>query len=669
MIKRTMTAEDLYRITFVGDPHLSPDGTRVAYTRRIIDEERQYRSHIYVYDLTERKERPWTQGQQSDRVPRWSPDGRYLAFLSKRSCVYQCWLLDTSGGEAEQVTFVEKGVSDYIWSPDGKGILFTSYVVNSNDASYVDSAETVMHKKPMVVERLRYKADETGFLEDGYRHLFYLDLSTRAIRQLTFGNAHHDLGSFSPDGKQIVYSKNLVDHYPFYTNLYTMELESGQEVQWTDRVGAVSRPTWSPDGRFVAYLGHEAEYKGATLTRLWLLDLKKGDNRCLTAHWDVHLGDAAISDMRSPQFGGSLQWESDSQSVLTLASVDGNTSLYRITCEGKVSAVADGQRQIYQFAYHPGMRRVVFAASDPLNPGDLYLHDVHTGKEEQITFANRSLLDELELSVPEPISFEGADGWKIHGWIMKPPGFQEGKKYPLILQIHGGPHMMYANSFFHEFQMLSARGFVLLYTNPRGSHGYGQAFVDACRGDYGGKDYEDLMRAVDYALTAYNFIDEERLGVTGGSYGGYMTNWIVTQTNRFRAAVTDRSISNWVSFWGVSDIGYYFAEWEVGGNVSDNPDKLWERSPLRHVSRVETPLLILHSERDFRCPIEQAEQLFVALKYHGKAPVRFVRFPDANHELSRNGDPRLRVERLRHISGWFEEYLLENRWAKEATTT
>lgn len=222
---------------------------------------------------------------------------------------------------------------------------------------------------------------------------------------------------------------------------------------------------------------------------------------------------------------------------------------------------------------------------------------------KQLTDANKDYLNRVTLSEPEEIQFTTSDGWPIQGWLLRPYGFKEGKKYPFVLEVHGGPHAMYGQTYFHELQLLAAKGYVVLYTNPRGSHGYGQKFVDACRGDYGGKDYRDLMEAVDYALKSYSFIDETRMGVTGGSYGGFMTNWIVSHTNRFKAAVTQRSISNWLSFYGVSDIGFFFTKWEHGYNLLENPEKLWDFSPLKYAKNVETPLLILHGEQDLRCPI------------------------------------------------------------------
>ncbi len=280
---------------------------------------------------------------------------------------------------------------------------------------------------------------------------------------------------------------------------------------------------------------------------------------------------------------------------------------------------------------------------------------VPTGEAKQVTNVNRQLLDEVEVVAPEAVSYESTDGYTVHGWFMKPSGYQEGEKAPMILNIHGGPHAMYANTFFHEMQLLASQGYAVLYTNPRGSHGYGQTFVNAVRGDYGGGDYRDLMAAVDGALEQFDFIDRDRLGVTGGSYGGFMTNWITGHTDRFKAAVTQRCISNWISFYGVSDIGYYFSEWQIQADLGDI-DTLWKHSPLAYADQIKTPLLILHSENDYRCPIEQAEQLYIALKRKEKK-TRLVRFPESDHNLSRTGKPELRLERLNHLTGWMNEYI------------
>ena len=259
------------------------------------------------------------------------------------------------------------------------------------------------------------------------------------------------------------------------------------------------------------------------------------------------------------------------------------------------------------------------------------------------------------ITQPERVEFKGADGWMVEGWLMKPRGFDTSKKWPLVLEVHGGPHSTYGNGFFHEFQVLTGRGYGVLYTNPRGSHAYGEKFCSACVGDWGGKDYEDLMAGVDHALST-GWVDEKRLYVTGGSYGGFMTNWIIGHTTRFRAAATQRSISNNISAFGTSDIGWHFWEHEMGEATPwHNADRLIERSPLTYVPKVKTPLLILHAERDLRCPIEQAEQFFIALRLHG-VETTFVRFPEDNHDLTRGGKPRNRMEHAKRIADWFDAH-------------
>lgn len=661
-IKRGMLAEDLYRLTFVNNPELSPEGDRVAFVQATIDTEREYRSHLYVQSVHGGMPIQWTYGNVRDSSPRWSPDGTQLAFVSNRSGQPQIWLISTQGKEARQLTNCKHGAKNPVWSPDGGFILFSTPLAageSVQEEACPDGQKAVQNKQPMVVERLKYKSDQLGFLDGKYCQLAVIEVRTGELRQLTDGNFDHGIGAWSFDGTRIAFSANRTDDpdRSFTSDVCVISLGDGTVQQLTNSTGAFTQPVWSPDGTQLACLGHQLEYDGATLSRIWTIDVQSGDLRCVTADWDVQAGDVAIGDMRSGHAEQGALWAADGKGLYFLASDRGNTSLYYTTLDGDVSLVVGGERQVFALTMDRLRHTAVLGISDPSNPGDLYHVTLAEGTERRLTSANQQVLDEVTLSLPEPIAFTAPDGWTVHGWIMKPIGFQDGQKYPLILEIHGGPHAMYANTFFHEMQVLAAKGYAVLFTNPRGSHGYGQQFVDACRGDYGGKDYLDLMSAVDFVLNQFDFIDETRLGVTGGSYGGFMTNWIVGQTNRFKAAATQRSISNWLSFYGVSDIGYFFAEWEIHGNLYANPEKLWSHSPLRHVANIETPLLILHGERDYRCPIEQAEQLFVALKHQNKAPVKFVRFPGANHELSRSGDPELRVARLNYIADWFATYL------------
>ncbi len=362
-----------------------------------------------------------------------------------------------------------------------------------------------------------------------------------------------------------------------------------------------------------------------------------------------------VGDTRLGSSEAGPVWSEDNESIYFVGSDNGTVSLYETDLEGNLKIRYSDNNHLFGFSYNPDTKSFILGISLPTDPCNFYKLSAD-GTLEQLTDVNKTFISEIALSSPEEITFTSSDGLEIQGWLLRPYGFQEGKKYPFVLEIHGGPHAMYGQTFFHELQLLAAKGYVVLYTNPRGSHGYGQEFVNGVRENYGKGDYHDLMEAVDYCLEQYSFIDENRLGVTGGSYGGFMTNWIVGHTNRFKAAVTQRSISNWLSFYGVSDIGFFFTKWEHGVNLMEDPTELWDISPLKYAENVETPLLILHGEKDYRCPIEQGEQLFITLKHLNKE-VEFIRFPNANHELSRSGNPTLRVARLDNICRWFEKYL------------
>ncbi|MFA1819864.1 prolyl oligopeptidase family serine peptidase [Virgibacillus oceani] len=667
--KQALTAADLTEIEVFSDPQFSPDGNSYTYVSTTINENKEYESHLFHQNLKEKTSKQWTFGEENNSNLRISPDGKNALFISTRSGTSQLWLLPTYGGEARQLTTFQNGVSTPDWSKDGRSIIFSTSLDSNDDVKNQkeptkeekQKEQENKKKKPLVVNRLKYKSDAIGFHDEKRTQLILFDVKNETFTQLTNHDADHVYQDISPDGNLVLFSANLSDDadYELKNDLYTVNVTTKEITKLTSGTGSYHSASFSPSGDKISSFGHEFAYKGATLNELYIFDAATKERFCLSEKWDMQLGDLMIGDTRLGQSETGPVWSKDEQRLFFIATDFGATGLYEVTKDGELEVHYKNDNHVFGFSYDAESESFILGISTPTNPCNFY-HLNNEGALKRLTNGNESFLKEVSLSEPETLTVTAEDGWEIQGWLLRPYGFTEGKKYPFILEIHGGPHAMYGQTYFHELQLLAAKGYVVLYTNPRGSHGYGQDFVDACRTDYGGGDYTDLMSAVDYALENYSFIDKNRLGVTGGSYGGFMTNWIVSHTKRFKAAVTQRSISNWLSFYGVSDIGYFFTEWEHGLNLLDDPAKLWDFSPLKYAENVETPLLILHGELDFRCPVEQGEQLFITLK-HLRKDVEFVRFPDANHELSRSGKPEMRLERLNHICDWFDYYLADKK--------
>lgn len=669
--KRKLTPEDLYKLVFISDPQISPDGTRIAYTRTVIDDKtKECRSHIWLVNADGTCNRQFTAGPKADTTPRWSPDGKKLAFVSDRSGEKQIFVVPADGGEAYQVTRMRYGASNPVWSPDAKSIAFMAAVDPSDkpedyekplDPKEKEALENKKKDEPTVVARLKVKADAAmGLLSPRRNHVFVTDAEgIGPAKQLTTGEYDYASPSWSPDGAYIAVSSNRspdADWETWIADIFVVPARGGELRQLTRREGPANLPVWTPDGKFIIYVGNKQEHGAATLAKLWKVPVEGGDPVPLTESFDRSVGNSCLSDSHYGASEGGPFISPDGKTIYFLANDCGRTSIYSVSADGgEVSLVLGGDREIYGFSLDSSGTKLAIAYSKPTLPGDVALFDLASHGEKTLTFSNKDLLDQVYVVEPELVPFNAADGWQEYGWMMKPVGYRQGQKYPAVLEVHGGPHSMYGYTFFLEFQLLAAAGYAVIYTNPRGSQGFGQDFVKAVIGDYGGTDYSDLMTWVDKAVSL-GFIDESRLGVTGGSYGGFMTNWIVGHTDRFKAAVTQRSISNWLSFFGVSDIGYTFTVRELEGDPVHDTEKLWKFSPLAYVDNVKTPLLILHSEQDMRCPIEQGEQLYVALK-RARKEVEMVRFPGANHELSRSGRPVLRVVRLKHILRWFDAHI------------
>lgn len=655
MEKRKIQIEDLSSFVSVASPKISPNEGEAFFLRTMIDEEENdYVSTLFHIDLESGDCRQWTHGKERISSPAWSPDGKQIAFLSNRDHKNQVYVMQASGGEARMVTDFPKGVTRFQWAWCGEKIWVNGPV--REGGRFVDEEEEVKEPTAYRVTTMKYKADGIGLHpQDTYRHIGLVDLTTGEVTPFTEGNFDYDLLAVSHKGDKLVVGVNRMENQDnsFKRPLYLVDIVSKEETTIVDVEGTYGHAVFSPDDAYIAYIGADRRYENATQPKLFVYKCETGRTTCLTEGIDAPVGDLAVADAQQGISASPVMWTKDHDLYFQLSTM-GDVRLYYASLDGMIFPASPELEHIYDYAVATSGRFALVAKSDAVHPGELYQLTITTGERKALTSMNEDFVDEVELIKPEAIMYQGANDWDIHGWLMKPVGFEVGKRYPLIVEIHGGPATMYANTFFHEMQVLAAKGYGVLYVNPRGSHGYSQAFVDAVRGDYGGGDYADIMAGLDYVLSENEWIDANRLGVTGGSYGGFLTNWIVGKTNRFQAAVTQRSISNWVSFYGVSDIGYYFSEWQHGVNVYDI-GKLWDLSPLKYAENIETPLLILHSEKDLRCPIEQAEQLYMTLKRMGKT-VEFVRFPEADHNLSRMGKPSLRKERLEEIVDWMEKY-------------
>jgi dipeptidyl aminopeptidase/acylaminoacyl peptidase len=657
-MKKYVTKESLFELQSITNPVLAPNEQEAVFVRTIINEkENNYNAHLYHIELGSGEVTQWTYGNESISKPKWSPDGKKLAFLVNRKEKNQLYMMNRNGGEAQEMTTLPNGVNNFLWSPCGEKIWLTTSV--KEGLSLTDEEEKADKKFPKayIVDKMKYKADSVGLLpQQRYTQIAVLTLETKDITAFTEESYSHSLHGISHDGKTLVVGVNRADNTDdvFRSPLYLVNVETKEEQLLVEEDGYFGGAEFSYDDHYIAFGGSDQTLKNATHGHIYIYDTQTKATQKLTESFDLPVGDYAVADIQQNAQAPTVMW-TENNDLYFQVSTEGDIRLYYATLEGALYPASPESEHVYGYAIFKNGNRALMAVSNPTFPGELFDFDITTGERKQLTSFNEKFLEETTLSTPEAIVYTTKDNWTVHGWIMKPASYVEGEKYPLIVEVHGGPHTLYANTFFHEMQLLAAQGYGVLYVNPRGSHGYSQAFVDGVRGDYGGGDYEDIMAGVDYALENYSWIDETRLGITGGSYGGFMTNWVVGHTNRFKAAVTQRSISNWISFYGVSDIGYYFTEWQIQADMHD-VEKLWHHSPLKYAANVETPLLILHSERDFRCPIEQAEQFYITLKRMGKE-VGFVRFPECDHNLSRTGIPSLRLERLEQITSWFAKYL------------
>jgi dipeptidyl aminopeptidase/acylaminoacyl peptidase len=513
------------------------------------------------------------------------------------------------------------------------------------------------------ITRLFYKLDGEGFLpKDGF-HIWTFELATGKGTQLTSGRFDETSPAFSPDGRLICFVSNRQpdpDRESLRIDLWVIPANGGRMRKLPTPPGPVAAPAWSPDGKRIAYIGHANpdDAWGVENDHVWVVPvLGKGEAKDITPDFDRPCIDVTICDMQEGHGVAPPVWSADGKRLYFLASDSGSTSLYTVPASGgRVTRILSRVGHLQKFSAAKSAKTGVLVFSDFLTPAEIFTLKLSSkpAPPKQITSISKDFLGDIPLSKPENASFKSFDGTPVQAWIMKPPDFKPNRKYPAIVQIHGGPRTQYGFSFFHEFQLLAARGYVVFFSNPRGSQGYGEAFAGAIVGDWGNLDYKDVMVGTD-ELVKKPFVDPKRVGVTGGSYGGFMTNWIVGHTNRYRAAITGRSVVNQYSMSGASDIGHEVFR-EMKAKIWEGPDKLMRLSPISYVQNVKTPLLILHNEFDLRCPISQGEELYLALKML-KKKVEFVRFPEEPHGLSRHGRPDRRLARLGWMLKWFDRYL------------
>ncbi|MDE0207360.1 MAG: S9 family peptidase [Candidatus Tectomicrobia bacterium] len=649
--RRGMAPEDITRIRWVSDVQISPDGERVAFVVTTLSEERDaYLANVWMVVVSGGEPRRLTSGDKRDGAPRWSPDGRRLAFVSERQgdSRPQLYVMPTDGGEAVRLTEQPQGVSEPVWSPEGKRLAFLSRV--GGDEPPQKEAAEARSRPARVITTLKYKMNGEGFVYDRRTHVFVVDADNGSVSRLTGGDYNHDAPAWSPDGRLLAFTsaRHAERDEDDAADVWVMSADGGDTRCVTDTTGPAARPSFSPDGRTIAYLGHAQRFDAGYNWRMFTVPAAGGASHCVSAGMD--------RSCLAPGNGRPL-WSADGQRLWIGVQDRGDVHVCRFDLRnpGAPEVVLGGSRQVTGLSAAADGGRLAFSAMDPTNPAEVFVCEADGSGERRLTRLNADWQAGVELAAPQRLDCV-RDGCALDVWVMKPHGFEPGKRYPLLLNIHGGPHMMYGNDFFDEFQVYSGAGYVVLYANPRGSRGYGESFTRAVIGDWGGVDHDDLSAALDAALEQCDYIDAQRLGVMGGSYGGYLTTWAVGHSDRFSAACSERAVNNVHTLFGTSDIGHSFAEAQSGCLPWDNLEWYVERSPLTYVSDITTPLLIIHAEDDLRCPIEQAEQLFTALKKQRKE-VRFVRFPDEGHDMSRAGKPLHRLERFRLILEWFDGFL------------
>ena len=640
-IKKTITPEDLVKFKSLSDPQISPDGSKIVFVSSEYDlEEDKQKRDIWVVSTEAGNPVKITEDGKSG-TPRWSPDGGTIAFYSSEDEGKAICLMKPDGSDRRTLTtletsnaFLHRTGESLAWSPDGSSIAFLG-----TDEPKPDYTNIV------VMERLMMK-HLTGFMDFRRTHVFVVDVEGGEVTKLTEGDHDDHSISWGADGREIVFVSDRSEQSDLFVrnDLWAVDVETRKERRITSTLGAAYRPQCSPDGRWIAYVAttraDTSNDSVAEDSHLWVVSVDGKEARDLTGDLDRPIS--------------AYAWAEDGESIYFTAGDRGMRPLYSMAPEGgDISTIMSGEWQFSRGGFSLSKKgKIGYLKTDQTHPAEVYVANIDGTEERKLTDLNAHL-KEHEVVKPEEYWFTTFDGIKVKGYIAKPVGYQPGAKYPTIQCVHGGPHGMFGYSFDERVQLLTSAGYAVILVDPRGSSGYGQAFSDGCVLNWGGGDYKDLMLGLDHCIENYDFVDPERLGVTGGSYGGYMTNWIVTQTDRFKAAVSRACVTNLLSFYGCSTVGSLM-EQEFFGLPYDNLALLAQWSPVTHAKNVKTPLLLLHGEADYTCPIGQSEEMFKAVKRMG-VDTMLVRYMGEGHGIRKKSSNKVDYYR-RHLD-WFAKYL------------
>ena len=648
--KRPFTIDDYFKTQNISDVRISPDGEKVVFVKQEIIADKSAKGKmkrkrdIYMITLVDNEIHRLTSHEKDSSTPRWSSDGRYLFFLSSRSGKSQIWMLDMKrGGEGQQFTDWDPGIEEYACSPDSEYIAFVSKVPKKEK----DAGEEEKDKKddPYVITRTRYLYDGSGYFGDPreWHHLWVISLSDpKNPRKITDGNFDDRNCEWSPDGQHIVFVSNRTgdDDNNDNFDIWIVPSQGGDVKQFTSNIGSDVSPRWSPDGKYIAYLANTESNNLYKLNRLWLAPVSGGPPECLSENLDREVR--------------NIVWSSDSEFLFGLVPDKAREHIYSFACkDGSFNRIIGGEIRLSSFNLSKLGDLFAFSLVDNDHPDEIFTAASDGSRLQQRTWLNQPLLDEVNLGKTERIEFKNPDGQTVEGFVLKPPDFDPANKYPLILKIHGGPQGTDGNYFSTEGQWYAANGYIVLWVNYRGSSDYGEAWQEAIAVDWYFKEYDDLMAAVDF-MCEKDFVDSQRLGVTGVSYGGCMTSWIVGHTDRFAAAVAERFVVDNFSSFGVDDTAYWY-EKDFGLPYDEkNFAQYRKTSPILYIKNCTTPILIIQCMEDHRCPLPQALQFYMGLKKLKNAETQLILYPREPHgirEIPHQSD------RLQRIVSWFDLYL------------